>query len=112
MKTALAIVTATLLACSAAFGQGAATNTTKKSDSKNTQAPQKAKASKVALNPQPLPPGPQATGKKTSAESKVALNPQPLPPKVQKTSQKKTAPAATGKKGAPGPISGGSSTQK
>jgi hypothetical protein len=38
-------------------------------------------ASKVSLNPQPLPPK-QAKVGSTSATSKVSLNPQPLPPKV------------------------------
>jgi hypothetical protein len=37
-------------------------------------------ASKVSLNPQPLPPK-QGTVGSTSAASKVSLNPQPLPPK-------------------------------
>jgi len=37
-------------------------------------------ASKVSLNPQPLPPK-QAKVGATSAASKVSLNPQPLPPK-------------------------------
>jgi len=37
-------------------------------------------ASKVSLNPQPLPPK-QAKVGSTSAASKVSLNPQPLPPK-------------------------------
>src|SRR4051812_25506721 len=36
-------------------------------------------ASKVSLNPQPLPP----SGDPTSAASKVSLNPQPLPPKTK-----------------------------
>jgi len=40
-------------------------------------------ASKVSLNPQPLPPK-QAKVGSTSAASKVSLNPQPLPPKIQK----------------------------
>jgi len=57
-------------------------------------------ASKVALNPQPLPPG----AKNTSPGSKVELNPQPLPPRVQPTqaqtaSHKKGAIAAKSKKG-------------
>ena len=45
--------------------------------------------SKVALNPQPLPPK-QKVGS-ASAESKVALNPQPLPPKQQVGSTSKAS---------------------
>jgi hypothetical protein len=45
-------------------------------------------ASKVSLNPQPLPPK-QAKVGSTSAASKVSLNPQPLPPKVQNSNAKK-----------------------
>jgi len=52
-------------------------------------------ASKVALNPQPLPPG----AKNTSPASKVELNPQPLPPKAQTTGKKKGTIAAKSKKG-------------
>lgn len=55
--------------------------------------------SKVALNPQPLPPG--AKKGPTSPESKVALNPQPLPPKTKATSQKKGTTAAKSKKSSP-----------
>jgi len=40
-------------------------------------------ASKVSLNPQPLPPKQGKIGS-TSAASKVSLNPQPLPPKQAK----------------------------
>jgi hypothetical protein len=69
-------------------------------------------ASKVALNPQPLPPG----AKNTSPASKVELNPQPLPPRVQPTqaqtaSHKKGAIAAKSKKGSAG-TNTGSTTPK
>lgn len=40
-------------------------------------------ASKVSINPQPLPPGERKTG--GDPASKVSLNPQPLPPKQGKT---------------------------
>lgn len=48
--------------------------------------PAKNPAEKTALNPQPLPPGPQSAGQKSSAASKVELNPQPLPPGAKKGS--------------------------
>ena len=55
--------------------------------SKTSQNYKKSKAaspaSKVSLNPQPLPPK-QAKVGTTSAASKVSLNPQPLPPKQAK----------------------------
>jgi hypothetical protein len=57
--------------------------------------------SKVALNPQPLPPG--AKKGPTSPESKVALNPQPLPPKAQTASQKKSTSTAKSGKKSPSP---------
>jgi hypothetical protein len=54
--------------------------------SKTSQNGKKSKtaspASKVALNPQPLPPGERKAG--GDPASKVALNPQPLPPKERK----------------------------
>ncbi len=46
-------------------------------------------ASKVALNPQPLPPGERKAG--GDPASKVALNPQPLPPKQAKVGSTSTA---------------------
>ncbi|MGZ7105481.1 MAG: hypothetical protein ACXVKC_08600, partial [Candidatus Angelobacter sp.] len=61
--------------------------------SKTSQNYKKSKASspasKVALNPQPLPPK-QAKVGTTSAASKVSLNPQPLPPKVQNSNAQKS----------------------
>ncbi|HEV7674925.1 MAG TPA: hypothetical protein VGQ12_10380 [Candidatus Angelobacter sp.] len=54
--------------------------------SKTSQNDKKSKtaspASKVALNPQPLPPGERKAG--GDPASKGALNPQPLPPKERK----------------------------
>jgi hypothetical protein len=47
-------------------------------------------ASKVSLNPQPLPPKQGQVGS-TSAASKVSLNPQPLPPKVGSSATQKTS---------------------
>jgi hypothetical protein len=47
-------------------------------------------ASKVSLNPQPLPPK-VATGGASSRASKVSLNPQPLPPKVGSSATQKTS---------------------
>src|SRR6266853_5392093 len=55
-------------------------------------------ASKVSLNPQPLPPKERKAGGE-SAESKVALNPQPEPPGVQSANKKKNVDA--GKKKTP-----------
>jgi hypothetical protein len=46
-------------------------------------------ASKVALNPQPLPPGERKAG--GDPASKVSLNPQPLPPKVGSTATQKVS---------------------
>ena len=47
-------------------------------------------ASKVSLNPQPLPPKQGKVGS-TSTASKVSLNPQPLPPKVGSTATQKVS---------------------
>jgi hypothetical protein len=46
-------------------------------------------ASKVSLNPQPLPPGERKAG--GDPASKVSLNPQPLPPKVGSSATQKTS---------------------
>ena len=55
-------------------------------------------ASKVALNPQPLPPKQGKVGS-TSRASKVSLNPQPLPPKVgSNATQKVSTSNKAGKK--------------
>jgi hypothetical protein len=50
-------------------------------------------ASKVALNPQPLPPGERKSG--GDPASKVALNPQPLPPKQGKVGTTSAASKAS-----------------
>lgn len=68
MKKAFAFVTTLLLVAGMAVAQPPAPGT------RNL----KAQTSKVALNPQPLPPGSMHSN--TSAASKVELNPQPLPP--------------------------------
>src|SRR5258707_14849144 len=46
-------------------------------------------ASKVALNPQPLPPGERKAG--GDPASKVSLNPQPLPPRERTTATQKAS---------------------
>lgn len=90
MKKTLAVTAAILLACSVTFGQTTG-DKNKKNESVSKPAAQQATvtpASKVELNPQPLPPGAKKTT--TSPESKVALNPQPLPPGAKKAT---TSPA-------------------
>ncbi|MBZ5524874.1 MAG: hypothetical protein LAP21_21795, partial [Acidobacteriia bacterium] len=52
---------------------------------------------KVAINPQPLPPRVQESGKKGSRVNKVALNPQPEPPGVAHDMSKTKVKAGTQK---------------
>jgi hypothetical protein len=49
---------------------------------KNSKSMSGQPASKVMLNPQPLPPRAAAGSSINSNSSKVMLNPQPLPPKI------------------------------
>lgn len=87
MKKLFAIAFTVLLAASLSWAQATSgTDTTAEAGKKVTKtssAKGKTSAeSKVALNPQPLPPG--AKSKTVSPADKVSLNPQPLPPKERK----------------------------
>src|SRR6267154_2650106 len=66
-------------------------------------------ASKVALNPQPLPPGERKAG--GDPASKVALNPQPLPPKERKAGGDPASKVALNPQPLP-PKAGSNATQK
>src|SRR6266853_6655894 len=80
MKKLFAIAFTLLLAASLSWAQASGTDKTPPADKKVTKT--SSAESKVALNPQPLPPGEKS--KTTSAADKVSLNPQPLPPKERK----------------------------
>jgi hypothetical protein len=84
MKNVFAVGVTALLACTLAFGQSPEAK--KAPLKKHQRVPAKVQKgsasaeSKVALNPQPLPPKAQS-GPPISPASKASLNPQPLPPK-------------------------------
>jgi len=80
MKKLFAIAFTLLLAASLSWAQASGADKTPPADKKVTKT--SSAESKVALNPQPLPPGEKS--KTTSAADKVSLNPQPLPPKERK----------------------------
>src|SRR6266852_2973765 len=82
MKNLFAVGAIAVMASVSAFAQvsDAKTPPPKKSQRAHAkvQSGSASAESKVALNPQPLPPKPQ--GDPASKASKVSLNPQPLPP--------------------------------
>src|SRR5437016_2253981 len=80
MKKLFAIAFTLLLTGSLSWAQASGADKTPPADKKVTKT--SSAESKVALNPQPLPPGEKS--KTTSAADKVSLNPQPLPPKERK----------------------------
>ena len=81
--------------------------------SKTSQNGKKSKTaspdSKVALNPQPLPPGERKAG--GDPASKVALNPQPLPPKERKAGGDPASKVSLNPQPLP-PKAGSNATQK
>lgn len=95
MKKILAVTTMMALLGSVVLAQDTGGDKNKKTATE-TKTIQKSQAqtgakktspeSKTALNPQPLPPGPQSSNQKSSAARKVELNPQPLPPGAKKGS--------------------------
>src|SRR5712672_859369 len=81
MKKLFTLAFMLLLMAGASMSQ-TPTDSLSKTSQKGKKSKTASPASKVALNPQPLPPGERKAG--GDPASKVALNPQPLPPKQAK----------------------------
>ncbi|HEY5028303.1 MAG TPA: hypothetical protein VIK39_07830 [Candidatus Angelobacter sp.] len=83
MNKRFALAFALLLGASLSFAQATGGSNSKTApDSRKAAGKATSEQSKVALNPQPLPPGERKAG--GDPASKVSLNPQPLPPKQGK----------------------------
>jgi hypothetical protein len=81
MKKLFTLAFMLLLMAGASMSQ-TPTDSLSKTSQKGKKSKTASPASRVALNPQPLPPGERKPG--GDPASKVALNPQPLPPKERK----------------------------
>jgi len=81
MKKLFAIAFTLLLTASLSWAQENTAEAGKKVTKTSSPKSKTSAESKVALNPQPLPPGKTKT---VSPADKVSLNPQPLPPKERK----------------------------